>query len=764
MCSKKSTLSITRYSKFVLLQVGGNFAKYLNVLLADGDELVLQQAYLLPLTPSSWAHKTFTRKMCDVCGHPGAPGAPLPMPAAAPPQQQQHLHQREVPEWFQKGRTQERGSAALKRLPCILERRPERRCTGLKKNYRLVAAAEQGQRQPPAQEAPNQTGACGMLWLLRVLRQAHVRPSSAPTGLLLNGDCFRAPCGALRPPQWVQQRLPRALLQHLMPQLQQQQHPLQQQQHPEADGEEHAARAAATDHPQHQQQQRMRPAKQHIYTPLSHIQKSDVVDVYCVYWEMRRAPQETDTVCYMNVRVVDDSLQGPLERPKAAEFSLQLRGTGGGASLPFMLAGSILRLHRVVSVCLNLDVELALLLRTDRMAVIGDRGRSSSFSEVDVAVIHSLNRFVNSVFCTDTVFSSRYTADLRTLYRRGEGAFGDVVVRVVKASFGPALAVGNGGSSTTTASSSMCCCSYWLLVEDASWVGGGVAVASVSSPMLQHLASYGDSALQQGEWLRLRNVSFSRQDLTDKQGRLLAALGWTAPDRAQQMNQGFSLPVLLKGVAFRGFAAAEGLVASDPCTWISAACVACGKTAQRIFSSGNSGSTCCTVCGHEDLMLSYDLPLLLRDEEGALVPVHLRDPHGFMFSVFGGSSIAPPAPLLRQEARSLLLSLFRLLAFPYQLQTLPIFPSTLPTENCSGSKSTRTQSASADAFAAFPYSSIPTSNTSSSNCNSFSGSSSTTELERLGRRQSFLLRLVGLQQSKEPQWIIVDPSLHRHPL
>ncbi|XP_026193721.1 AF4/FMR2 family member 4 [Cyclospora cayetanensis] len=84
---------------------------------------------------------------------------------------------------------------------------------------------------------------------------------------------------------------------------------------------------------------------------------------------------------------------------------------------------------------------------------------------------------------------------------------------------------------------------------------------------------------------------------------LVHSIAGVAAVWSQQMNQGFSLPVLLKGVAFRGFAAAEGLVASDPCTWISAACVACGKTAQRIFSSGNSGSTCCTVCGHEDLML-----------------------------------------------------------------------------------------------------------------------------------------------------------------
>ena len=104
-------------------------------------------------------------------------------------------------------------------------------------------------------------------------------------------------------------------------------------------------------------------------------------------------------------------------------------------------------------------------------------------------------------------------------------------LQVVKACYGPALSASSPPSSSS--SSTACCCSYWLLVEDASWVGGGVAVVSVSSLLLQHLACCGDSALQQGEWLRLRNVSFLRQDLNDSNGGLLAALGWTSPDRAQ---------------------------------------------------------------------------------------------------------------------------------------------------------------------------------------------------------------------------------------
>lgn len=109
----------------------------------------------------------------------------------------------------------------------------------------------------------------------------------------------------------------------------------------------------------------------------------------------------------------------------------------------------------------------------------------------------------------------------------------DFPFQVVKACYGPALTTSLAPPSSSSSSSTACFCSYWLLVEDASWVGGGVAVVSISGLLLQHLACCGDNALQQGEWLRLRNVSFFRQDLNDRNGGLLAALGWTSPDRAQ---------------------------------------------------------------------------------------------------------------------------------------------------------------------------------------------------------------------------------------
>ena len=88
-----------------------------------------------------------------------------------------------------------------------------------------------------------------------------------------------------------------------------------------------------------------------------------------------------------------------------------------------------------------------------------------------------------------------------------------------------------------------------------------------------------------------------------------------------------------------------------------------------------------------------------------------------MFSIISDGGIAPPASLLRPEVRVLLLSLFKGLAYPYQLQTLPTHPSALPADD--------------------------------------SCSSSTIQ----GRRHSVLLRLVRQQQTGEPQWVLVEPCL-----
>lgn len=52
------------------------------------------------------------------------------------------------------------------------------------------------------------------------------------------------------------------------------------------------------------------------------------------------------STCFMNVRVIDDSLPLPGDRQARTEFGVQLRVRGGGASLPCLTAGSVVRLHR----------------------------------------------------------------------------------------------------------------------------------------------------------------------------------------------------------------------------------------------------------------------------------------------------------------------------------------------------------------------------------------------------------------------------------
>lgn len=97
------------------------------------------------------------------------------------------------------------------------------------------------------------------------------------------------------------------------------------------------------------------------------------------------------------------------------------------------------------------------------MQRVGDREKNTSFAEMDVEIIHRLNDFSNNLMhergrpiraCSPVfflkkkiisfeerreedsrrvsfaVFTSPYTTDLRTLYEKGEGSFGDLIVRV----------------------------------------------------------------------------------------------------------------------------------------------------------------------------------------------------------------------------------------------------------------------------------------------------------------------------------------------
>lgn len=118
--------------------------------------------------------------------------------------------------------------------------------------------------------------------------------------------------------------------------------------------------------------------------------------------------------------------------------------------------------------------------------------------------------------------------------------------------------------------------------------------------------------------------------------------------------------------------------------------------------------------------------------------------------------IAPPAAVVRDAARKLLLRLWRGLVYPYQLQVLPIHPPSvspqLEEEASSPGASASRESPKPEASAQPPPPvAIPDSQRSSP----------FNELEVAGRRHSFLLRLVRRSQTNALEWVVMHPRIER---
>lgn len=151
--------------------------------------------------------------------------------------------------------------------------------------------------------------------------QVHISSADAPADpLLLNADSVQTHACPLEPPEWVCRRVPCALLEHLLPQTQFLQEATSDVTEEKAESVKGAISSTAPSF-------KTRQPRPRVYTPLSKLTRSQLVgpaarcspqrelfwrvpwvkrlsdsteaeclqlDVYCVLWEMRRAPQEQD--------------------------------------------------------------------------------------------------------------------------------------------------------------------------------------------------------------------------------------------------------------------------------------------------------------------------------------------------------------------------------------------------------------------------------------------------------------------------------------